>query len=198
MPDEPQVNEPEVTKPPRPDVPRYYRVACHFWSDEKVVRWSDRMKLLATYLLTTKHRNLEGFYVLPPEYVAADMCWPLRRVKDTFAKLEAAGFIRVDRSTNLLLIRNALRYQQPESKNVQKAVLSRVRNLPDNKEMLDDFYKQVRTHCLRSGLSPFAQGLAALLAKEFGLTAPVMDASAVPTRLAVTFERDSHPRSDRR
>jgi hypothetical protein len=180
-------DEPEVHKPPRPDVPRYYRVACHFWSDENVVRWSDPMKLLALYILTTKHRNLEGFYVLPPEYVAADMRWSLRRVKDTLAKLEEAQFLRIDRHTNLLLIRNALRYQQPESKNVQKAILSRVRNLPDNSDMLRDFCKQVRIHCMRSGLSPYAQGLAALLEKEFSLAASDGNRGDVGTGIVSAF-----------
>ncbi len=156
----------------RPDVPRYYRVACHFWSDEKVVTWPDSMKLLALHLLTTRHRVLEGFFVLPPEYVAADMKWPLRRVKDMLAKLEAEGFIRFDQKTNLLLLRNAFKYQQPDSPNVQKAVISRVRNLPDSHELMNEFLSLARAHCLRSGLSPFAKGFPALLEREFR---PVLD-----------------------
>ena len=161
------LNDAEPNKPPRPDVARYYRLACNFWSDEKVITWPDPMKLLAVYLLTTRHRTLEGLFVLPPQYVSADIGWPLRRVKDMLAKLEEAGFIRFDEKTNLLLIRNALRYQQPDSRNVQKAVIARVRNLPDNQELLTEFIALSRVHCLRSGLSPFAQGFPALLEREF-------------------------------
>ncbi|MBX3325179.1 MAG: hypothetical protein U0223_07560 [Nitrospira sp.] len=157
----------ETNKATRSDVPRYYRVACHFWSDEKVVNWSESLKLFALYLLTTKHRNLEGFFVLPPEYIAADMRLPLRRVKDALGKLEQEGFLRFDGKANLLLIRNALRYQQPDSKNVVKAVIARVRNLPDNQELRNEFLSLARVHCLRSGLSPFAQGFPALLEREF-------------------------------
>ena len=157
----------ETNKSPRPDVPRYFRVACHFWSDEKVATWPDSQKLLALYLLTTKHRTLEGFFLLPPQYIAADIGWPLRRVKDMLVKLEGEGFVRFDEKTNLLLIRNALRYQQPDSKNVQKAVIARVRNLPDSQELLNEFLALARAHCLRSGLSPFAHGFPALLEREF-------------------------------
>lgn len=157
----------ETNKSTRPDVPRYYRVACHVWSDEKVATWPDSQKLLALYLLTTKHRTLEGFFVLPPQYIAADMGWPLRRVKDMLVKLETEGFLRFDEKTSLLLIRNALRYQQPDSRNVQKAVIARVRNLPVNQELLKEFLALARAHCLRSGLSPFAQGFPDLLEREF-------------------------------
>lgn len=161
------LHDAESTKSSRPDVPRYYRLACQFWSDEKVVTWTDSMKLLALHLLTTKHRTLEGFFVLPPEYIAADMKWPLRRVKDLLVKLEEKGFIRFDEKTNLLLLRNALRYQQADSKNVQKAVIARVRTLPENPELLTEFLALARMHCLKSGLSPYAQGLPDLLEREF-------------------------------
>ena len=157
----------ETNKSTRPDVPRYYRVACHFWSDEKVATWPDSQKLFALYLLTTKHRTLEGFFVLPPQYIAADMGWPLRRVKDMLLKLEADGFIRFDEKTSLLLVRNALKYQQPDSKNVQKAVIARVRNLPEIPALMNEFLVLARSHCLRSGLSPFAQAFPDLLEREF-------------------------------
>lgn len=157
----------ETSKSTRPDVPRYYRVACHFWSDEKVSTWPDSQKLLALYLLTTKHRTLEGFFVLPPQYIAADMDWPLRRVREALARLQQEGFIRFDDKTNLFLVRNALRYQQPDSKNVQKAVIARVRSLPESPELMNEFLSLARVHCLRSGLSPFAQGFPDLLEREF-------------------------------
>jgi hypothetical protein len=161
------LDDEQTNKPKRPDVPRYYRVACHVWSDEKVATWPDSQKLLALYLLTSKHRTLEGFFVLPPQYIAADMGWPLRRVKEMLVKLETDGFLRFDEKTSLLLIRNALRYQQPDSRNVQKAVIARVRNLPVNQELLKEFLALARAHCLRSGLSPFAQGFPDLLEREF-------------------------------
>lgn len=157
----------EEKKPPRFDVPRYYRTACRFWDDEKVRHWPDWIKLLALYLLTTKHRNLEGFFVLPPDYAAADLGWLRSRVVKGLGILGADGFLSFDPATNIVLIRNALRYQQPDSKNVQKAVLSRVKSLPDNQALLRDFVALATEHCRRPGLSPWAQGFPELLKKEF-------------------------------
>lgn len=161
------LDDEQTNKPKRPDVPRYYRVACNFWSDEKVATWPDAQKLFALHLLTTKHRTLEGFFVLPPQYIAGDLGWPIRRVKDMLLKLEEAGVIRFDEKTNLLLLRNALRYQQPDSLNVQKAVLARVRNLPENPALMNEFLVLARKHCVKPGLSPFAQGLPDLLDRAF-------------------------------
>lgn len=152
---------------PRPEVPRYFRIACQFWDDEAVSQFSDQLKLFALYTLTNKHRTLEGFYVIPVEYIAADLNWPLRRVKSLMEELCHVGFARYDPKTRLLLIRNALKYQQPDSLNVQKGVLARVHGLPDNQDMLREFLTLARKHCLRKGLSVFAQGLPALLEREF-------------------------------
>lgn len=157
----------EERKPPRVDVPRYYRVASRFHDDEKVRAWPDWIKLLSLYALTTKHRNLEGFFVLPPDYAAADLGWSRSRVLKGLRILEADAFLSFDSATNLLLIRNALRYQQPDSKNVQKAVLSRIRSLPENKKLLHDFIDLATEHCRKTGLSPWAQGFPELLRKEF-------------------------------
>lgn len=162
------IGEVQEKKPPRPDVPRYHRISCRFWEDEKVLTWPDPMKLLFIHLLTTKHRTLEGFFVVSPAYIAADIRWPLKRVKDLLTKLQEAGVITFDHQTNLLLIRNALRFQQPESLNVVKGVISRVRNLPANSAMLQEFLTLAKVHCSRSGLSIHAQGLPSLLEKEFG------------------------------
>lgn len=164
---ESQLNGEAEARKTRHDVPRYYRIACQFWGDEAVLSWSDPMKLFALYLLSNKHRNLEGFFVAPPEYIAADLRWPVRRVKGMLVELENAGFIRFDQRTNLILIKNALRYQQPENANVQKGVLSRVRALPDSPELLLEFVVLARFHCARKGLSVFAQCLPDLLEQEF-------------------------------
>lgn len=181
----------------RVDVPRYFRIACQFWSDESVLGWTDQMKLIGLYLLSSKHRNLEGFFVLPLEYVAADMKWPLARVRKTLTKLEEAQFARFDPSTNLLLIRNALRYQQPDSLNVQKAVISRVRNLPRSPKLLDEFLGLVRLHCKRREVSPYAQGLPDLLERELK-SQPVLIThdrpDAVPMGVEQPFGRSSHRR----
>lgn len=158
----------ETERKSRFDVPRYFRVACHFWVDEKSSKWPDGAKLLAVYLLTNRHRTMEGFYVIPPQYVAADMHWPLRRVRKMLEFLESENFIRFDWERNLLLIMNALRYQQPDSRNVTVGVISRIRTLPDSPKLFQEFCRLARRHCSRRGLSPFAMAFPDMLEKEFG------------------------------
>ena len=157
----------EERKPRRVDVPRYFRVACRFHDDEKVRAWPDWIKLFALYLLTTKHRNLEGFFVLPPDYAAADLGWSRSRVLKGFCILEADAFLFFDSATNLLLIRNALRYQQPDSPNTQQAVISRISSLPENHKLLKHFIDLATEHCRMVGLSACAQKFPELLRKKF-------------------------------
>ncbi len=159
----------EPSKLPRSDVPRYYRVACRFHEDEKVRRWPDGIKLLALYLLTTKHRTLEGLFVIHPDYIAADLGWAKTRVLNGLKKLEEEGFLSFDRATFVLLIKNALRYQQPDSPNVLKGVISRLRNLPDSPELLREFIALESKHCMRSGLTATSHRFPEELKTAFGL-----------------------------
>ncbi len=161
------VDDEEEKKPSRSDVPRYYRVACRFHEDEKVRKWSDRTKLFSLYVLTTKHRNLEGFFLLPPDYAAADLGWKRSHVIKELGILEAEGFLSFDPATNLVLVRNALRYQQPDSPNVQKAVIGRIKSLPNNETLLRQFVTLATEHCGRPGISACARKFPELLKMEF-------------------------------
>ena len=133
---------------PRANVPRYFRVSVRFWSDEQVRKWPDNVKQLALYFLTCSHRSLEGIFVLPLEYVCADLQWSARRVKKAMAVLNENGFLRYDPATKVMLIRNALRYQCPESENVIKGAIRRILDLP-NTPLLDEFLALTKMHCCR-------------------------------------------------
>ena len=147
------------------DVPLYYRVATCFWDDEKARRWPDHITVLALYILTTRHRTLEGFFILPVGYIAEDLSVSRRRVRVGLTILEKDGFIEYDHDTSAILIRNALRYQQPDSTNVVRGVISRVKSLPQSK-LLIKFIALAKLHCLRKGLSPSAQSFPHLLEQE--------------------------------
>lgn len=92
---------------------RYHRISTEFWPDTQELNPNSR--LLALYLLTCAHRNLEGLYYLPLEYAKADtgMSWTLLRT--CFGILRDRGFIAYDDDAQVVLVRNALRYQRPES-----------------------------------------------------------------------------------
>lgn len=102
---------------------RYYPVSPLFWTDEKVTHWNDQETLLALYLLTCEHRNLEGLFRLPYAYVQADLDWGSAETRDRMGRLIEDGFIEYDKDAKVVFLRNALKFHEPKSaKQVQGAV----------------------------------------------------------------------------
>jgi hypothetical protein len=147
---------------------RYYPVSPLFWSDEKVQRWSDQTVLLALYLLTCDHRNLEGLYRLPYAYIQADLEWPEAEVRDRMQDLIDDGFVEYDEAARVVFLPKALRYHEPKAKNQIKGALNELQSVPD-------------TH-LWDGFLSAAQQYAPALAKALGT--PLL------TPLPTPFERD--------
>ena len=126
--------------------PRYYRIACRFWGDEKASKWPDEDKLLALYLLTNRHRTVEGLYVLPLDYVVVDLGWEMDRIRTCLARLVRDRFVRYDDKTRVILIKNAMKYQTPELPNVIEGVIRRLKELPKT-PLLRECLKLARKHC---------------------------------------------------
>jgi len=117
---------------------RYYPVSPLFWSDVGVQQWGDREKLLALYLLTCEHRNLEGLYRLPHSYIAEDLGWELEDVRKAMQRLIEAGFIRYDEASRVVFVCRALKYQAPKSARQVKGAIASLQEVPDT-PLLDDF-----------------------------------------------------------
>ena len=112
----------------------YYPISPLFWSDEKVRGWlaagADKTIVLAFYLLTCEHRNLEGLYKLPKSYVAEDLAWEAEAVSEHMATLLDAEFIEYDEAPRGVFVRNALKYQQPKSEPQLKGAISSLERVP--------------------------------------------------------------------
>jgi hypothetical protein len=136
----------------------YYPVSPMFWRDEEVRAWltagHDRTVLLALYLLTCRHRNLEGLYLLPWGWVETELAWEAECVAEQAARLTGAGFIQYDETPEVVFVRNALKYQQPKSERQIKGAISALKEVPQNallpalsataKEHAPDFHKAIR------------------------------------------------------
>lgn len=147
----------------------YYPISPLFWRDEEVRLWlkdgHDRTVLLALYLLTCRHRNLEGLYLLPWGVAQTELAWEADCVAEQVARLMDAGFIQYDEGPEVVFVRNALKYQQPKSERQIKGAISALREVPRNrlmpalgeaaKEHAPEFYKAIRkafgTHLRGSG-----------------------------------------------
>jgi hypothetical protein len=136
----------------------YYPVSPMFWRDEEVRAWlaagHDRTVLLALYLLTCRHRNLEGLYLLPWGWVENELAWEAECVAEQAARLTDAGFIQYDEKPEVVFVRNALKYQQPKSERQIKGAINALREVPKNsllpalgetaKVHAPEFYKAIR------------------------------------------------------
>lgn len=116
-------------------MPLYYRVSPAIWNEP----WDDDTRTLAFYILTSPHRTTEGLFKLPIPYVQADMGWPPRKIEKNMAKLEEAGF--VSRHGDIILIRNALKYQPLQNENQVKSVLTGLETVPPSP--LDDEFARL-------------------------------------------------------
>lgn len=159
---------------------RYHPISARFWSDPQVRLWSDEARLLALYLLTCRHRSLEGLYLLPPEYIAADLGWPVRKVNETLEHLEQEGFVAIDADAQVVLVRNALKYQPPKGAKQITGALSTLEQLPDTR-LVGELVHVAETH---------AKPLADALSKRYP-TPP--DTPSIPHRPGI---RDRTPPAD--
>lgn len=139
--------------------PIYYRVSPALWRDRS---WTDDMRLLACYLLTSPHRTLEGLFVLPKGYICGDLQWSPERLTEPFARLLADGFIAYDEPTEVCLIVKAMKYQRPENPNMDKSAIRRLVTIAET-SLDQQFFASAKRFAER-----FAKRLGEQLPQRFG------------------------------
>lgn len=149
---------------------KYYRVAPMYWKGDRR-HWNDREKLLALYLLTCEHRNLEGFYYLPKGYIATDLKWPEKAVDTLVASLQDKGFLRYDADAEVVLVVAALAHQAPSTEKQIAGAVAALRQVPSSC-LRDDFLKACETH---------APSLANAIRISFGPDGELAGAGAAPS-----------------
>lgn len=148
-----------MSERPADIAPIFYRVSPAYWMNRS---WTDDMRLLGLYLLTSPHRSLEGLFWLPQQYILGDLQWSPERLAEPFAKLTADGFVDYDETAEVILITKALKYQAPANPNMVTAALRRVQTIPATR--LDElFLASASRYC-----EPLAQRLHQLLPERFG------------------------------
>ena len=146
-------------------VPIFYRVSPAYWMNRS---WSDDMRLLGLYLLTSPHRSLEGLFWLPKQYIMGDLQWSPERLGKPFGQLTADGFLKYDEACEVALIVKALKYQKLPNPNMRVAALRRVQTVPQTR--LDErFLASCEDYC-----EPLAQLLRERLPQRFGKPNPLL------------------------
>jgi hypothetical protein len=129
-------------------MPSYWRMSPRFWTDPIVRRGSDDGRLLAAYILTCPHRNVMGLFWLPRAYICADLGWDAERLAKPFGELLTARFIVYDEDAEVVLIRNALKYQSPENDNQVTAAIRHIEDLPST-FLASEFRRLAERFCIR-------------------------------------------------
>lgn len=109
----------------------YGKVHETFWDDPKIRALPESARVLMLYLITCRHKNRLGCYVLDPHYAAADLQWPQAKVTEGLAQLTAAGRIEYDAANRVVLVKRFLVHNALENSNVVLGAVSELRSLPD-------------------------------------------------------------------
>lgn len=136
---------------------RYQKIESKIWHDEKFKKLSDDAKILFLYFLTSPHSNILGAYVLPKEYIIADLKWSSKRLSKPFAELLKSELCFYENSTELLLVANHLKHNPIENPNQAKSAAKSLNDLP--KSSIFQYLKLLD--------KPFLKPLTELLNKQF-------------------------------
>jgi len=110
----------------------YSKIEEAFWIDIKVKALSTDGQFLFLYLLTSHHKNMIGYYVMPKLYVAADLNWEIERVDKGFAELLQNGFVTYDNKTQVVFINNFLKFNSIDNPNQITGAIKALGLVPNN------------------------------------------------------------------
>jgi hypothetical protein len=128
------------------------------------------------YLLTCPHRTTEGFFRLPKAYMQADLEWSPQRLQEPFGELLSSGFLDYDGEAEVVLVRNALKYQPLQNDNQVTAALRSLDELPPT-HLTCEFKRLAEQFCER---------LAERLPKGYGEPSPTSPPPSRPPALTPT------------
>jgi hypothetical protein len=112
---------------------RYTKVFDFFWDDENIVLLSDDAKLLYLYVMTCRHGNAAGIFILPKGYIQDDLRWADKRLDKPFIELLNNGLILYDDHSRVLVVVNHLKHNKVENPNQVKNVHDTISLLPKSK-----------------------------------------------------------------
>ena len=99
----------------------YGQIQRAFWTHPDIRPISPGAKLIAAYLLTSRHTNGIGCFFAPPASIAGDLGMDIETVSQGFDELFRKGFIKHCEHTDYVLIPNFLKWNPMSNKNVAKA-----------------------------------------------------------------------------
>ncbi len=100
---------------------RYRKIDSRIWNDEKFRSFSDHGKFVFLFLLTHPGMTALGAMRASLPGLAAELGWTEKAFREAFREPSSKGLVKVDEKASCILVKNFLKYNQPESPNVVKA-----------------------------------------------------------------------------
>lgn len=91
----------------------YGTLEWRFWDDPDLQELGLAGMAVAAYLVTSQHSSSEGYYRLPLGYVCDDLCVDRDTALGYLRAIDLKNFARYDEATQVVFIRNAMRYRPP-------------------------------------------------------------------------------------
>jgi hypothetical protein len=152
----------------------YRKIDVRIWNDEKFNGLTDNGKLLFLFLLTHPHMTPLGGMRATLGGLADELKWSKRIVNKHFSALMNAKFVLYDDKNHILIFRNFIKYNQPESPNVIKSWNYHLDLIPEGKlkaqliqqttqfinENFSKAFQEALPEAFRKALrEPFAKGM---------------------------------------
>lgn len=149
-----------------------------FWDDADLQALQPATRLVAAYLLTCKHSTSEGYYRLPLAYAAIDLALPAPVVLGHMQAIDLQDFARYDQASQVVFIRNRMRFKPPRGSKSIEGALRKAREVPMNP------YRGAFYDAARVWAPDFAEALARA---GFGTSGP-LDPPSSPTLFGANRE----------
>lgn len=136
---------------------KYARIERGIWDKARFRSISDDGRLLFFYIITCKHNNMAGMFILRPGYACEDMDWSRERFDKGLGELLQAGLIKHDPTTRIVFDPHQLEKFPPQNPNQAISLMSQIKSLPNT-----PLLKDLLTICKRLGkpfMEPFTKRL---------------------------------------
>ena len=108
----------------------FARIERSIWDKARFRSVSDDARLLFLYIVTCRHNNIAGMFILRSGYACDDMGWTAERFDKAFDELLGTGLIKYDLSTRIILDQHQLEKFPPQNPNQTTGMITKLKNLP--------------------------------------------------------------------
>ena len=110
----------------------YGTLEHRFWEDNDLKEVGLECRAAAAYVLTCRHSTTEGYYRLSLGYASDDLGITPATVLAYLRVLDLKEFCRYDEASQVVFVRNAMRYRPPKGRPACLGALKRAADVPAN------------------------------------------------------------------